>query len=117
MVGGAGEIGPRSLNHFAFTAHSGPLGEDPHGIAHVFDNTTADGTPRRRFQGEVSCLRVSGNLATFIVDFRKSVDRAPFDGALFVVANFAPIGQVYPGMIVWLVAGIVLGAAAEGGGR
>jgi O-antigen ligase len=27
----------------------------------------------------------------------------------FVVANFAPFGQVFPSMIVWLVAGIVLG--------
>jgi O-antigen ligase len=35
----------------------------------------------------------------------------------FVVANFAPIGQVYPGMIVWLVAGIVLGATASAGDR
>ena len=30
-----------------------------------------------------------------------------------VVANFAPIGQVYPSLIVWLLAGIVLGAAEE----
>jgi hypothetical protein len=27
-----------------------------------------------------------------------------------VVANFAPIGQVFPSMIVWFVAGIVIGA-------
>jgi O-antigen ligase len=31
----------------------------------------------------------------------------------FVVANFAPIGQVFPSMIVWLVAGIVHGAADD----
>jgi O-antigen ligase len=37
--------------------------------------------------------------------------------ALFwgVVASFAPLGQVFPSLIVWLMAGIVLGAAAAPG--
>ena len=87
MVRGLGLVGSTSLNHFAFAAHSGPLGEDAHGNVHVFDNTTADGNARRRFQGEVTCLRVSGNLATFVVDFRKLVNRPSFDGALFVVED------------------------------
>ncbi len=30
-----------------------------------------------------------------------------------VAANFAPLGQVFPNMVVWLWAGIVLGGAAE----
>ena len=37
--------------------------------------------------------------------------------ALFwaVAANFAPLGEVFPSMIVWLWAGIVMGGAGEGG--
>lgn len=100
VVQGTGLVGPTSLNHFEFSALSGPLGEDPQGDAHVFDNTTEDGTARRRFQGKVTCLRVSGNLATFVVDFRNVIDRPAFDGALFVVQdNGNPPGPESPDLI------------------
>jgi hypothetical protein len=85
-VVGHGVVVRASKNHFAFRARSGPLGENPKGHTHFHDNTTKDGTPRRRFQGQVTCLRVSGNRATFVVDFRKVKNRSG-DGVVITIAD------------------------------
>jgi hypothetical protein len=53
---------------------------------HFFDNTTKDGTPRRRFQGRITCLRVSGDRATFVVRFRKLKNRSG-DGTVITVED------------------------------
>jgi hypothetical protein len=59
-----------SSNHFGFSAHSGPSGEDTQGEGHVHDNTTKDGSLKGRFGGPISCLRVAGNRAVFKIVFR-----------------------------------------------
>jgi hypothetical protein len=61
----------RSINHFALHARSGPLGEDPYGTGHFHDNTDKDGTVKgARFNGPITCLRVDGNRAVLVLDFR-----------------------------------------------
>jgi hypothetical protein len=96
---GHGLLVAASENHFAFSAHSGPQGEDPKGEAHFHDNTTKDGTPARRFQGDVTCLRVSGNRATFVVDFRKLKNRSGDGVVITVEDNGNPAGPASPDRI------------------
>ncbi|MGH2744268.1 MAG: hypothetical protein ACRDN8_17660 [Thermoleophilaceae bacterium] len=70
-VNGAGLLVGRSINHFALHARSGPLGEDPKGRGHFHDNTDKDGTVKgARFGGPITCLRVDGNRAVLVLDFR-----------------------------------------------
>lgn len=92
-VVGHGVVVAASENHFAFSVHSGPQGEEPKGQVHFHDNTTKDGTPKRRFQGDVTCLRVSGNRATFVVDFSKLKNRSGDGTVVTVEDNGNPAGQ------------------------
>ena len=92
-VTGHGVLVSTSENHFAFSVHSGPQGSDPKGHVHFFDNTTRDGTPKRRFQGEVTCLRVAGNRATFVVVFTHLKNRDGDGTVITVEDNGNPTGQ------------------------
>jgi hypothetical protein len=88
-----------SKNHFGFSLHSGPQGEDPKGQVHFFDNTTKDGTPARRFQGKATCVRVSGDRATFVVDFHKLKNRSGDGVVITVKDNGNPPGPGSPDRI------------------
>jgi hypothetical protein len=70
------------LSTFRFAAASGPAGENATGFA---DATSVFG---ERFAGPVTCLRVSGNRATFEVDN----EIPPGRDAVFFVADFGPGG-------------------------
>ena len=98
-VVGHGLLVAASENHFAFSVHSGPQGEDPKGEVHFHDNTTKDGTPKRSFQGDVTCLRVSGNRATFVVVFRKLKNRSGDGTVITVEDNGNPPGPASPDRI------------------
>jgi hypothetical protein len=93
QVVGHGILASASENHFAFSVHSDPQGGNPKGQVHFFDNTTKDGTPARRFQGGITCLRVSGNRATFVVDFSKLKNRSGDGTVITVEDNGNPPGQ------------------------
>jgi hypothetical protein len=92
-VNGHGDLQSPSINKFAFAMHAGPNGENPKGTAHVHDNSTKDGNQTRRFQGKITCLRVDGNRATFVLDFTHVKDRARDGVIVTVVDNGNPAGQ------------------------
>ena len=98
MVKGHGQLLGDSLNHFNFEAFRDPATGAVNGKANVHDNTTKDGTPKRSFFGDVTCLEIVGNKAVFIVDFRKQKNR-PFDGALFTVEDNGKDNQTSPDRI------------------
>jgi hypothetical protein len=68
--------------HFAFSAHSDPIGLSPQG--HVVAKGDPDGVgplPPFTAQGEVTCLRVVGNRASFKWRFERATGTAePFAG-------------------------------------
>ena len=82
---------PFPANHFAFNANSGPAGEAASGEGHFIDNDA-----RRRFNGTISCLRVAGNQASFVIDFRNTKNQPPslVDGwdVVLVEDNGEPTG-------------------------
>lgn len=66
----AGNPAGTETDHFSFTGHSGPLGEDPSGQVTVMIRETAVPLPTddTRFKGDVKkgCVRVDGNRATVV---------------------------------------------------
>jgi len=93
FVVGGGEIGDPGLeNHFAYNAQSGPNGEDADGRAHYVDPGD------RKFQGDVKCLRVEGNQASFVIEFTQGTKgQGAFEGALiYAEDNGNPQGGVSP---------------------
>jgi hypothetical protein len=75
-VDAGGLLVARSINHFELHARSGPLGEDPSGSGHFHDNTDKDGTVKgARFNGTITCVRVDGNRAVLVLDFRNVKDQ------------------------------------------
>lgn len=97
-VHGGGTVPPTATacdNHFAVNARSGPSGESPDGILHY---TSAD--CGRFFNAEVVCVRVVGNQATVLAEFRNDDRGDPaFEGGgllAFYEDNGNPSGGQTP---------------------
>jgi hypothetical protein len=94
-VDAGGLLGGRSVNHFALHAHSGHPGEDAQGNGHFHDNTDADGTIKgARISGPINCLRVDGNRAVLVLEFRNVKNQL---GARTAVMVFLEDNGALPG--------------------
>lgn len=100
---GAGTVtltfpGFHEVDHFAFTGHSGPLGEDPSGqvTLQVRESEQPIGTDETHFKGDVTegCVRVDGNRAVVVGKMRErdqfhAPGAPPVLGPVTYVAIFA----------------------------
>ena len=66
--------GDGPLAHFSINAKSGPNGEKPQGSFRV--RRTSDGAPTEQYDATVTCLKVSGNLATIVGKIVRTKDLA-----------------------------------------
>ena len=66
-----------ALAHFSINAKSGPNGENPQGTFRI--RVTSDGPPTQQYDATVTCMVVSGNLATVVGKIVRTKD-FPRDG-------------------------------------
>jgi hypothetical protein len=110
VSGGGSNGNPVADNHFSISAQSESDGSDARGKFEFHD--TESGPPTERFDAEVKCLRVSGNLATVVGQITKARPNSALEGR-YVIVRLEDNGPPRGGQSRDEIRNLILGANAQ----